>query len=380
MTQSRGSKARQLGPPNMHNVAELAGVSVATVSNVINHPELVAKSTRARVEKAIEELGFTLNQTARALRSGKARNIGLVVIDLTNSLFVDIARGAQARAQTNSFALSLASADNSPTLQDEHVSFFDSARVSGVLLASMSESDDTIRRVRRHGRPVVVINFDSEKTDSCRVLIDNERAGYIAAKHLIELGRRRIAFVAAREDLQPVHLRRFGARRAVYESGSGVELIEIDTVDLDPPGGADAGARLAALPPSERPDAVLAVTDLLAMAIINELTNAGISVPSDVAVMGCDHNSAAWGGAIPLTSVSMQGEEMGRAAVDLLLGELEDDPDTHVHRRVVLSPHLVLRESTVGRVPTSASEVAQRSGEPEPGSPKPVENDIQVIA
>jgi len=333
----------------MHHVAALAGVSVATVSNVLNHPEKVAEGTRGRVEDAIDELGFTLNQTARALRSGEARTIGLVVVDLTNSLFVDVARGAQTQAQANLFTLQLASANNSLEMQDAHLAFFDSARVSGVVLAPMQESDEQIVRVRRHGRPVVVVNFDSRLTDSCRVLIDNERAGYIAAKHLIDLGRRRIAFVAARDDYQPVHDRRLGAHRAVDEAGGAVELVELDTKDLDPPGGADAGRQLAAMPADTRPDAVLAVTDLLAMAIINELTSAGIHVPEDVAVMGCDHNSAAWGGAIPLSSVAMQGEEMGRAAVDLLLGELRDEQDDHVHRRVLLAPHLVVRESTVGR-------------------------------
>jgi LacI family transcriptional regulator len=98
----------------------------------------------------------------------------------------------------------------------------------------------------------------------------------------------------------------------------------------------------------DRPDAVLAVTDLLAMAIINELVAAGVSVPGDVAVMGCDHNSAAWGGAIPLTSVSMEGEEMGAEAVRLLLEEIEHK-DGHDHRKVLLTPHLVVRESTSGR-------------------------------
>ncbi|WP_205631526.1 LacI family DNA-binding transcriptional regulator [Leifsonia xyli] len=356
MMRKTGVRGGASGPPNMHHVAELAGVSVATVSNVLNHPEKVADSTRSKVEDAIEKLGFTLNQTARALRSGEARTIGLVVVDLTNSLFVDVARGAQTQAQANLFTLQLASANNSLEMQDAHLAFFDSARVSGVVLAPMQESDEQIARVRRHGRPVVVVNFDSRLTDSCRVLIDNERAGYIAAKHLIDLGRTRIAFVAARDDYQPVHDRRRGARRAVEEAGGAVELVELDTDDLDPPGGADAGRQLAAMPEDERPDAVLAVTDLLAMAIINELTSAGIRVPEDVAVMGCDHNSAAWGGAIPLTSVAMQGEEMGRAAVDLLLGELRDEQDGHVHRRVLLAPHLVVRESTVGRerVATSA--------------------------
>jgi LacI family transcriptional regulator len=349
MMRKTGARGGVAGPPNMHHVAELAGVSVATVSNVLNHPEKVASSTRTKVERAIEQLGFTLNQTARALRSGEARTIGLVVIDLTNSLFVDVARGAQQQAQSQSFTLQLASANNDLAVQDAHLSFFDSARVSGVILAPMQESDEQIARVRRHGRPVVVVNFDSKLTDTCRVLIDNERAGYIAAKHLIDLGRTRIAFVAAHDDYQPVHDRRRGVRAAVEEAGGAVTLVELDTVDLDPPGGADAGRRLAAMPEDERPDAVLAVTDLLAMAIINELTNAGIRVPEDVAVMGCDHNSAAWGGAIPLTSVAMQGEEMGRAAVDLLLGELRDEHGEHVHRRVLLQPHLVVRESTIGR-------------------------------
>jgi len=333
----------------MHHVAELAGVSVGTVSNVLNHPERVTKATRRKVSDAIDELGFTLNQTARTLRSGDSRTIGLVVIDLTNSLFVDVARGAQEYAQANSFTLQLASANNDPAMQDTHLGFFDSARVSGVLLAPMQESDDQIARVRRHGRPVVLVNFDSEQTEACRVIIDNERAGYIAARHLIDLGRRRIAFVAAHDDYQPVHLRREGARRAVAETGGGVALVELDAVDLNPPGGAQAGHLLASMPVDERPDAILAVTDLLAMAIINELTSAGIRVPDEVAVMGCDHNSAAWGGAIPLTSVAMQGEEMGRAAVELLLGEIRDASHAHVHRRVVLDPQLVVRESTAGR-------------------------------
>lgn len=358
MTRTPSARAENSGPPNMHHVAELAGVSVATVSNVLNHPEKVAESTRTKVEDAIDQLGFTLNQTARALRSGEAHTIGLVVIDLTNSLFVDVARGAQSRAQSNAFSLQLASANNDLGMQDDHLQFFDSARASGIILAPMQESDEQIRRVRRHGRPVVVVNFDSRLTDSCRVLIDNERAGYVAAKHLIDQGRTRIAFVAARDDYQPVHDRRTGARAAVAEAGGAVELVEVQTSDLDPTGGTEAGKRLAAMPAESRPDAVLAVTDLLAMSIINELTNNGVRVPEDVAVMGCDHNSAAWGGAIPLTSVAMQGEEMGRAAVDLLLAELRDGHEEHVHRRVLLQPHLVVRESTVGRERVAAAAAA----------------------
>ncbi|WFR68799.1 substrate-binding domain-containing protein [Curtobacterium flaccumfaciens] len=98
--------------------------------------------------------------------------------------------------------------------------------------------------------------------------------------------------------------------------------------DIDPPGGTDAGARIARMPADGRPDGVLGVTDLLAMAVVTELRAAGVRVPEDIPVSGCDHNSVAWGGAVPLTSVTMHGTDMGAAAVGLLLDELQDPPGT----------------------------------------------------
>ncbi|MGO7983249.1 LacI family DNA-binding transcriptional regulator, partial [Rhizobium johnstonii] len=184
--------------------------------------------------------------------------------------------------------------------------------------------------------------------DLCTVLIDNERVGYIAARHMIDLGLKRIAFVGGLDELQPVALRRAGVRRAVAETQGSVELIEMNTVDLNPPGGTVIGAELVKLAPSERPDAIVAVTDLLAMAIISEFMAAQLRVPEDIAVMGCDHNSGAWGGAMPLTSVTMRGREMGAVAIELLEREVREAGE-HAHQTVTLEPQLVIRESTVGR-------------------------------
>jgi LacI family transcriptional regulator len=335
--------------PKVEDVAARAGVSSGTVSNALNHPDKVAPETLLRVTRAIEELGFTRNGAASTLASGTSRTVGLVVVDLMNSLFVDMARGAQRAARRTGFDLQLADCDNDIEQQDSHLRFLDAASVAGVLLAPLSEPDDVVRRMHDAGRPIVMVNYDPADDDYCRVVIDNDRVGYLAASHLIALGRRRIAFVGGLHHVQPVALRLAGVQRAVAEA-DGVELIEIDTLDLNPPSGAAAGRQILARPAAERPDAIIAVTDLLAMALISEFSRAGVRVPDEIAVLGCDHNSMAWGGAMPLTSVSMRGMEMGELGIELLRRELTEPPGYHRHQSIVLEPELLVRESTVGRV------------------------------
>ena len=344
-----GARTGRSRRPTLVDVAAQAGVSIGTASNVLNHPHKVAPATVAKVENVIAELGFSRNSMASALASGNTRTLGLVVATLRNSLFVDIAQGAQRVARERGFALQLASAETDVKQQEAHLDLFDSARVSGLMLAPMQNSRPAIDRLRRHGRPVVVLNYTSGSRDVCTVRVDNEQVGYLAARHLIELGRTSIAFVAGMDELQPVALRRRGVMRAVDETAGVVRLSELNVARLDAPDGTAAGQRLVALG-RDRPDAVLAVTDLLAMAIVSQLIAARVSVPDDVAVMGCDHDSAAWGGAIPLTSVSMEGEEMGSEAARLLLDEIEHGQEDHDHREVLLTPHLVVRESTAGRL------------------------------
>jgi LacI family transcriptional regulator len=345
---SSGARTGRTKRPTIEDVAARAGVSVGTASNVLNHPHKVAPATVAKVASVIAELGFSRNRIASALASGDTRTLALVVATLRNSLFVDIAWGAQRVAREHGFALQLASADSDLDQQEHHLDLFDSARVSGLMLAPMQNSRPAIDRLRRHGRPVVVLNYASGSSDVCTVLVDNEQAGYLAARHLIELGRTSIAFVGGMYELQPVALRRRGVERAIAEAGGTVRLSELSVQGLDAQDGAVIGQRLVSLGP-DRPDGVLAVTDLLAAVIISRLIAARLTVPDDVAVMGCDHDSAAWGGAIPLTSVSMEGEEMGAEAVRLLLDEIEHGNDGHDHREVLLTPHLVVRESTAGR-------------------------------
>jgi LacI family transcriptional regulator len=336
------------GRPRLHDVAKRAGVSTGTVSNVLNHPHRVTPGTRAKVLAVIADLGFTPNAMASALARGSSAAIGLVVIDLSNSLFVDIARGAQQGARRHDRYLQLATAENDFALLEEHMAVMNGAHVSGLVIAPMQDAGAAIERSRRVGCPVVVLNYDTGDHSCCQVLIDNERVGYLAGEHLVGIGRRRIAFVGGVE-VQPVIRRRIGVRRAVADAGQGIVLEEFEASNLEPSSGAAVARTIAARPAETRPDAVIGVSDLLAMSLISEFRSLGLRVPEDVAVMGCDHNSAAWGGAVPLTSVTMEGAAMGAEGMRLLLREIGEPPDAHVHSTVMLQPRLLPRESTIGR-------------------------------
>ncbi|WP_224786051.1 LacI family DNA-binding transcriptional regulator [Microbacterium caowuchunii] len=342
-------------PPKLRDVARHAGVSMGTVSHVLNHPDKVSDKTRARVRASIEALGFVRDANASSLAAGGSRSIGLVVIDLSNSMFVDVALGAQATARTQGLNLLLAGSQDDFALQAANVDFFDEARVSGLLLAPMRDSSEQIRKLRKRGCPVVLINYDSGTDDVCSVVVDNEQVGYLAARHLIEQGCDRLMFVSNGDaSLQPVALRREGLRRAIRESAGRVRFEEVHAPDLTEAGGVEVARRVVGRGPDTRPNGVVAVTDTLASGFITEMVAQGIDVPGEMAVMGCDHNTTAASTPVTLTTVAMHGERMGTAAMTMLLEEIGDKTGTHLHQRIVVEPALVRRGSTAAHRPASA--------------------------
>ncbi|MDX3802170.1 LacI family DNA-binding transcriptional regulator [Streptomyces sp. AK04-3B] len=329
----------------MQDVADAAGVSVGTVSNVLNHPAKVSPATAQRVREAISRLGFVRNDAARSLVSGSTNSVGMVLADIENSLFIDMAHGAQDAARAIGQNLLLANTACDMTLQDEYLDLFDESRMTGVLLAPMEDSSAGIARIRSHGRQVVLLNYAPRPGTCCSVLVNNEHVGYLAARHLIDTGRRRLAYVVAHDDYQPVRDRRRGVRAAVEEAGPDVTLEEIDSIGLTTSHGHVVGQDLARRAPGDLPDGLIAVTDELANAIIHELhTVTGIRVPDQVAVVGCENNRAAGAAAVPLTAVDMPGRIMGQEAIRLLMDEVASG-DQHRHATVVLEPELIVRAS-----------------------------------
>ncbi|WP_308061596.1 LacI family DNA-binding transcriptional regulator [Streptomyces scabiei] len=177
--------------------------------------------TAQRVREAIDRLGFVRNDAARSLASGSNDSVGMVLADIENSLFIDMAHGAQEAARTAGLNLLLANTACDMGLQNDYLDVFDEARVTGVLLAPMEDSTEGIARMRSHGRQIVLLNFAPRPGTCCSVLVNNEHVGYLAARHLIDTGRTRLAYVVAHDDYQPVRDRRRGCARRSRRPADG---------------------------------------------------------------------------------------------------------------------------------------------------------------
>lgn len=327
------------------DVAARAGVSVGTVSNVLNRPERVAPSTRERVLKAIDELGFVRNEAARQLRAGHSRTIGLVVLDVRNPFFTDLAAGAEGVAATLGLSVMLCNSNDDPSRESHYLSTLKEQRAFGILITPVSKTT-VIGEIRRRGIPVVLVDR-AARGNECSVSVNDRVGGELAVRHLIELGHRRIGFVGGPLSLSQVSQRLVGARTAIEVAGLPSDaLTMVETPRLDVAQGRATGEKLAAMPSRKRPTAVFCANDLLALGLLQDTVRRGLSVPGDLAIVGYDDIDFAAAAAVPLTSVRQPRFQLGKAAMEMLIEEATDGK-FHRHRQIVFEPELIVRESTV---------------------------------
>ncbi|HWG25056.1 LacI family DNA-binding transcriptional regulator [Actinospica sp.] len=326
------------------DVARHAGVSVGTVSNVLNRPDTVTEAIRIRVQASIAELGYVRSESARQLRAGQSRILGLLVLDMGNPFFVDIARGAERTARKSGIGVMVCNSNQSTRDEAEYLALFAEQRVRGVLVTPADDSGRGLEAFRRHGIPLVLVDRVRSGDDVCSVSVDDVAGGSLAVRHLVTAGHRAIAYVSGPSHLSQISDRKTGALAALAEAGLGPEaLTELPTETLDVAAGRDAGARLLGLSP--RPTAVFCANDLLALGVLQSMFAAGVDVPRDMAIVGYDDIEFASAAAVPLTSVRQPALAMGSLAADLLLEET-DGGGEHEHRQVVLQPELVVRSSS----------------------------------
>ncbi|MET7289921.1 LacI family DNA-binding transcriptional regulator [Streptomyces sp. NPDC005573] len=335
------------GRVGIKDVARHAGVSVGTVSNVINRPDTVTEETRLRVQAVIDRLGYVRSESARQLRAGRSRIISLLVLDMGNPFFVDVARGAERAAREAGIGVMVCNSDQNPAEEADYLALFAEHRVRGVLLTPADATGRNIDAFRRHRIPFVLVDRVAEGTTECSVSVDDVAGGALALRHLLDTGHRSIAYVSGPPQLQQVKDRREGALLALAQAGLAPgALRELPTERLDVAAGRDAGARLLGL--ADRPTAVFCANDLLALGVLQALYAAGVQVPRDIAIVGYDDIEFAAASAVPLTSVRQPAVTMGALATELLLEETESGTTGgHTHRRVVLQPELVVRGSSL---------------------------------
>ncbi|MGX5682679.1 LacI family DNA-binding transcriptional regulator [Schumannella luteola] len=333
-------------------VARMAGVSVGTVSNYFNHPERVSPQSKARVSEAIRVVGYVRNDAARQLRIGHSRSIGLVLLDVGNPFFTEIARAAEDVADAHGYKVVLGNSDESESREGGYIDLFEAQRVRGLLVAPVGDVGSRLAAARRQGIEAVVIDRSMAGTAISSVSVNDEAGGFMAAQHLLDDGRRRLVFVTGPVSVQQSRDRLAGARRAV-EGTAGASL---EVVELAAASALEArafGASLAERPPSGRPDAVFAVNDVVALGVLQSTISrdgSGLSVPDDIAIVGYDDIDFAEAAVVPLTSVRQPTRLLGSRAMELLLERIDDRRAEPQH--IVFEPELVVRDSTVNPLDT----------------------------
>jgi LacI family transcriptional regulator, repressor for deo operon, udp, cdd, tsx, nupC, and nupG len=332
-------------PATLREVAERAGVSVRTVSNVVNDFPQVAPQTRARVQLALDELGYQPNAAARTLRQGRSGLIALVLPELDVPYFAELTRAVIQEAAAAGYTVVVDQTDGDPVRERELVMRGNRAAMFDGLIFNPLALGDADLRDRPSSTPVVLLGERVVQGGLDHIMIDNVAAAQLATEHLIELGRHRIAAIGdqSEESRQTGRLRTQGYQAALRAAGLEIEpqLIR-STTFFHRADGAAAMADLLALP--NPPDAVFCYNDLLALGALRTILSHGLRVPEDIALVGFDDIEDGRYSTPSLTTISPDKAQIARHAVELLLRRLDGDETPAVE--LPADYRLIIREST----------------------------------
>lgn len=326
---------------SLRDVAKAANVSVGTVSNVLNKPDIVAPATLTRVQATIKELGFVPNGFARQLRSGHSRTLGLVVPDISNPFFTEVARGVEDAASKRDYAVFLCNSDESTVKEDRYINVLTEQHVRGVLITPADTKSDRLDALRERGIAVTLLDREIKGQKQCSVSVDDINGGQIAIEYLASLGHKNIAWVCGPESIPQVSERNEGVTKAAKSSSVKIETIRVALMNAIQ--GEEAAKKILELP--KRPTAIFCANDLLAFGVIRVLIANKVKVPEQISVLGYDNIDFAASAGIPLSSIAQPAYQMGVTAANLLLDECEVDLD-HRHQQIRFQPQLVERSST----------------------------------
>lgn len=316
------------------DVARLAGTSSAVVSYVINGgPRGVAEETRRRVLAAVDELGYRPNAVARALRSSTSRVLGLVVPDIANPFFAELAGSIEQAAFQRGYALFLGNAMQDDARQAGYLQAFADHQVQGMLLigaASRGRGDlppATKAELRATTVPVVFLDRKPRGLDGTVLAVDNRDGAWQATRHLVEHGHREVACLAGPKDLSPAWERNAGWEKALRQAGIDPRAQLVTHTEFDRYAAFEA--MRAVIPTLQRPQALFVHSDEQAIGVLHASAAAGVRVPQDLAVASFDGIRESQMTSPRLTTVRQPVEEVGRRAVELVIQRMRGETQTH---------------------------------------------------
>lgn len=344
---------------NMKEIARMAGVSLGTVSHVLNGSARVREPLRRRVEEAVQSIGYQPSALARGLRRDKTNMIGMVIPDVTNPFFPAVVRGAEDTAFANGYRLILCNTDNDHSKELVHLNELRTYLPSGLIVIPSDFSDLTrqTESYQKSGAAVVCVDRLPKRWHGDSVTAANEQGAHAATQHLIQLGHKRIATIAGPLHLTNAQQRLHGFRRAMTDAGLAVAPEYLQESSFDLSGGRSRALLLLRMLP--RPTAIFAGNDMIAMGVIQAVRELGLHCPDDVSIIGFDDLDFAALINPPLASVLQPGYQLGATAARILLDRVEGDASPARH--VVLETELRIRESVAPPRPIAASRRARKT-------------------
>ncbi len=321
----------------------MAGVSVATVSRVLNSEEVVKEDTKQKVLAAIKKLNYTPNRVAQRLRSTKtnSRIIGLLIPDIQNPFYVDVIRGIEEYAYAHNSVVIIGNFSQDEKKEKLYIDILKSESVDGFIVAPSNEKNVYIKALMTDGFPIVCIDRGMKDVDVDLVKVDNQQGVFNAVQHLINLGHTRIGHVTGKPFLPTTHERMAGYEEAMkkYELEIDPEIIVSSNSDYE--SGAEQTARLLEL--ENPPTAIFTANNLITLGALDTINRRGLRIPEDVAIVGFD--DVYWANSLnpPLTAVRQPGFEIGKRSCELLIQRI-NKPDRAV-ASIILKTELMIRKS-----------------------------------
>jgi LacI family transcriptional regulator len=325
----------------MKQVAARAGVSVSTVSHVINRTRTVSDDVRQRVQGIIDELHYVPSAVARSLKNDKTHTIGVMVPNSSNPYFAELIGWLEEAAFQVGYSIILCNALGDQQKQTAYLRALTEKRIDGLVLVASGADAERDALLDHDVMPIVQLERALPGLDADLIVVGQEEGAYRATRYLIELGHRAIACVSGPADLPCARTREAGYLRAMLEAGLDEAPAAIMHTDFTSAGGHAAFTRLLARP--RLPTAVFATNDLMALGGLCAAAAAGVAVPGRLSVVAFDDIAAAAYASPPLTTVAPPKREMARLAVDVLLQRIRDAGGPP--RRHALTGRLVVRDS-----------------------------------
>jgi LacI family transcriptional regulator len=327
-----------------YDVAKKAGVSQSTVSRVLNNYPFIKEETRKKVLEAIEELGFTRDEIARGLAQKRTNTIGLIVGDIVNPFFAESTGVIMKQASEMGYDVVICNTNHQDALLEKSIQTLIGKRVDGMIIASTNKHNKQIEQLYQSQFPVVLYNTALDSDEMNYVIVDNEKGAYIATEHLIQLGHRKIAFIAGPSTFYAMVQRMNGYKRALESYNLPLEeaFVYQDIFSYEKVFDFTTGILLQ----DNRPTSFFAVSDQMALAVLDAVTKLNLRVPEDVSIIGFDDINIASNTYIGLTTIAQHKEKMAALALQKLIDLIQGEEMESTPIQIVLEPELMIRKTT----------------------------------